>query len=51
MSFFQKVLARNTTFTVGIVVSVFILDRTIEIAGDNFWARQNRGVSEIIQKS
>lgn len=36
---------RNTTYCLGIVVTAFILDRSIEIGSEATWKNVNKGVS------
>lgn len=45
MGLFSKVLGRNSTYVLGIVVTAFFIDRTIEIAATNYWKHANKGVS------
>lgn len=49
MGLFSKVLGRNSTYVLGIVVVAFALDRTIEIGAEAVWKSQNKGVSDEIQ--
>lgn len=45
MSFFSKVLGRNSTYVLGIVITAFVIDRTVEVGADAVWRTANRGVS------
>lgn len=37
--------ARNSTYVLGIVISAFVLDRSIEIGAEKLWKSSNKGVS------
>lgn len=50
MSLFSRVLGRNSTYVLGIVITAFIVDRTIEIAAAKVWKATNKGVSIIFAK-
>lgn len=45
MSFMKAFWGRNSTYVLGIVVSAFVLDRTIEISAEALWKSSNKGVS------
>lgn len=45
MSFFSRVLGRNSTYVLGIVVTAFVIDRSVEIGAEYVWKTQNKGVS------
>lgn len=46
MSFFSRVLGRNSTYALGIVITAFALDRTFEIVAEGAWKNLNKGVSK-----
>lgn len=45
MGLFKAIFARNSTYVLGIVVTAFVVDRTIEITAENVWKSANKGVS------
>lgn len=49
MSFFSRVLGRNSTYVLGIVLTAFVIDRTVEIGAAAVWQSQNKGVSTEIK--
>lgn len=47
MSFFSKILGRNSVYVLGIVITGFAIDRTNEIGSEFIWKTANKGVSVI----
>lgn len=45
MSLFSRVLGRNSTYVLGIVLAAFVIDRTVEIGAEQVWKSSNKGVS------
>lgn len=45
MSLFKAFWGRNSTYVLGIVVTAFVLDRSIEIGSEQLWKSSNKGVS------
>lgn len=45
MSLFSRAFGRTSTYALGIVITAFVLDRTMEIASGQVWATANKGVS------
>lgn len=45
MSFFSKVLGRNSSYLLAVAVTAFAVDRISEISANGIWASANRGVS------
>lgn len=51
MSFFSRILGRNSTYVLGIVVAAFVIDRTVEIGAEYVWKTANKGVSIHFKRS
>ena len=45
MGFFKAILARNPSYVLGIVLTAFVVDRTIEIGTERLWKSCNKNVS------
>lgn len=51
MSLFSRILGRNSTYVLGIVVAAFVIDRTVEIGAEYVWKTANKGVSIHFKRS
>lgn len=45
MGLFKLLFARNSTYVLGIVITAFVVDRTVEIGAESAWKAANKNVS------
>lgn len=45
MGLLKAFWGRNSTYVLGIVVTAFVIDRTIEISSEQLWKYSNKNVS------